>query len=372
MSPAPGELYIGLISGTSADGIDAALCRFDPAPELLGGLTWSYPAAVREAIVSLSQSNAETKLDSLGELDHDIALSFAAAANALLEKAGVAASRVRAIGSHGQTLRHRPDGQRPFTWQMGDPSLIAERTGCTVVADFRRRDMAAGGQGAPLLPGLHADLLRCADETRGVLNLGGIANLTLLPRTGPVRGFDTGPANCLLDAWHARHRRDAYDVDGRWAASGKPDAALLERLLDEPWFARRAPKSTGREVLNLDWLAMRGGERIAQLSAVDVQATLLALTTTTITSALLREQPETQRLLVCGGGVHNPTLLAALRAGLPGVIVESSAVQGVDPDLVEAMGFAWLAHATLAGRSGNLPEVTGATGQRILGGIYPA
>lgn len=372
MSPAPGDLFVGLISGTSADGIDAALCSFSAGTHLLTGFTLAYPAEVREAVVALSQSDAAAPLDSIGELDHAVAQSFAAAANALIDRAGVARDRVRAIGSHGQTLRHRPESAHPFTWQMGDPSLIAELTGCTVVADFRRRDMAAGGQGAPLLPALHAHLLRSGNEERAVLNLGGIANLSLLPRQGPVRGFDCGPANCLLDAWHARHRGAGYDTNGEWASSGSVDDTLLARLLDEPWFGRPAPKSSGREVLNLDWLAARAGERLGQLDAADVQATLLALSADTVSAALLREQPATQRLLVCGGGVHNTALLDALRSRLPGAVVESSAAQGVDPDLIEAMGFAWLARATLAGEPGNLPEVTGARGPRILGGVYSA
>lgn len=372
MSKAQRDLFIGLISGTSADGIDAALCSFAPGPQLRAGVTCAYPPAIREAIVRMSQGQATESLDAIGELDHAVAECFAAAASTLIERAKVSTARIAAIGSHGQTLRHRPDSERPFTWQLGDPSLIAEHTGCTVVADFRRRDMAAGGQGAPLLPGLHAALLRSEHEERAVLNLGGIANITLLPRQGAVRGFDTGPANCLLDAWHARHRGGRFDSGGLWAASGEADHALLERLLSEPWFGRPAPKSSGRETLNLDWLAQRAGQRLQQLSPEDVQATLLGLTVESVCAALLREQPATQRLLVCGGGVHNKTLLDAISARLPGLRVESSAAEGVDPDLLEAMGFAWLAHATLSGRPGNLPEVTGARGARLLGGIYPA
>lgn len=371
MSEPTRNLYIGLISGTSADGIDAALCRFEPAPVLLAGRTTAYPDALRESLIRLSQSDASERIDLLGELDHEVALCFAEAATGLLAESGVDARQIAAIGSHGQTLRHRPGGPHPFTWQLGDPSLLAERTGCTVVADFRRRDMAAGGQGAPLLPGLHAALLHDASEERAVLNLGGIANLTLLPRQGPVRGFDCGPASCLLDAWCALHRGAPYDRGGEWAREGRIDRALLDRLLADPWFALPAPKSTGREVLNLDWLRARGAERLDQLAAADVQATLLALSVETVATALLREQPSTQRLLACGGGVHNAALLDALQQRVPGVRLQSSAEFGVHPDLVEAMGFAWLAHATLGGRAGNLPAVTGARGPRVLGGIYP-
>jgi anhydro-N-acetylmuramic acid kinase len=372
VSAAARPLYLGLISGTSADGVDAALCQFDPQPRLLAGGTFPYPEDTRDTIIRLAQTETTTTLDELGALDHAVGEHFAAAASALLENTGTQASQIAAIGSHGQTLCHRPRAARPFTWQIGDPSLIAERSGCTVVADFRRRDVAAGGEGAPLLPALHAALLRDPAEARAVLNLGGIANLTLLPGQDAVRGFDSGPANCLLDAWHARHRGMPIDQGGAWAASASPDPELLGELLADPWFRLPPPKSTGREVLNLAWLAQRGAARVAALSPAQVQATLLALTVETVAGALEQTQPSTRRLLVCGGGVHNPTLMAALGRRLPDMLLQSTAALGVDPDLVEAMGFAWLAHATLAGRPGNLPEVTGAGGPRILGGIYHA
>ncbi len=380
-------LYLGLISGTSADGIDAALVRFDSDAadarcELLHGRTFAWDDALRARLVELGQGGDLDSLDELGTLDVRIAEAFADAALALLHEAGVAPAQVRALGSHGQTLRHRPhgadgDGRFPFTLQLGDGNVIAERTGIATVADFRRRDVAAGGHGAPLLPALHAALLSSKDEDRAVLNLGGIANLTLLPKQGDpgsspgqgVRGFDTGPANALLDAWCARHTGQAFDANGNFAASGTIDAALLARLLDEPWFALAPPKSTGREQFHLDWLAPRlaGNE-----NAANVQATLLELSATTVADALRAAQPATQRLLVCGGGVHNPRLLERLAARLPGVAVESTAAHGVDPDFVEAMGFAWLARQTLLGRPGNLPAVTGARGARVLGAIYPA
>jgi anhydro-N-acetylmuramic acid kinase len=254
--------------------------------------------------------------------------------------------------------------------QLGDPNLIAERTGITTVADFRRRDVAAGGHGAPLLPALHAALLASPTESRAVLNLGGIANLTLLPTTGAVRGFDTGPANALLDAWCQRHTGAAFDADGAFAARGQVDVALLEALRSDPWFALPPPKSTGREQFHLAWLDARAGG--SSRRPEDVQATLLALTAHSIADALLSAQPDTRRLLACGGGVHNPRLLLAISRQLPGMIVESTAAHGVDPDLVEAMGFAWLARQTLAGRPGNLPSVTGARGPRVLGAIHLA
>ncbi|WP_394538635.1 anhydro-N-acetylmuramic acid kinase [Lysobacter enzymogenes] len=377
---APGAgLYLGLISGTSADGIDAALVRFEAgaAPtrcELVLGRTYAWDAPLRERLVALGQGGDARSLEELGTLDIQTAEAFAAAARALLAEAGVAPADVAAIGSHGQTVRHRPagaayDGRHPFTWQIGDGSVIAERCGIATVADFRRRDVAAGGHGAPLMPAFHAALLGSPDEDRAALNLGGIANFTLLPAHGAVRGFDTGPANCLMDAWALRHLGVAFDADGAFAAGGEVDPALLARLLDEPWFALPPPKSTGREQFQLDWVEARlgGGER-----PQDVQATLLELSAVTIAQALRAQQPATRRVLACGGGVRNGALLARLAARLPGVAVETTQAYGLDPDFVEAMGFAWLARQTLAGQPGNLPSVTGARGLRVLGTVHPA
>ena len=379
--PTERSLYLGLISGTSADGIDAALVDFADAghPRLAFGRTYEWPAALRQRLVELGQRDASLELDEIGELDARIGRAFADAAAAALAESGTPASAVAAIGTHGQTLRHRPRGRRgdgafPYTLQVGDPSLLAERTGIAVVADLRRRDVAAGGHGAPLLPALHAALLSREDEARAVLNLGGIANLTLLPRGAAadpalVRGFDTGPANGLMDAWCLRHTGEDFDRGGALATSGRVDEALLARLMAEPWFAELPPKSTGRDQFHLGWIDARlaGGE-----SAADVQATLLALTVRTVAEALLRAMPAVERLIACGGGVHNQALMAALAASLPGCRVESSAAHGLDPDFVEAMGFAWLARRTALGLPGNLPSVTGAAGPRILGGIYPA
>ena len=380
MKADPTGLYLGLISGTSADGIDVALVAFDERNDrtvaaLRAGRTYPWVPALRARLVELGQGGDCTSLDEFGALDVQVADAFATAALALLDDAGVAPRDVRALGSHGQTIRHRPagpafDGRHPFTMQIGDAHRIAERTGITTVADFRRRDVAAGGHGAPLLPALHAALLHDAHESRAVLNLGGIANLSLLPTDSAVRGFDTGRANALLDAWCLRHTGAAYDADGAFAASGTVDEALLARLLDEPWFAAPPPKSTGREQFHLDWVAARLGD--TTLRPQDVQATLLALTARTVADALRATQPDTRRVLVCGGGVHNPVLLAQLAAELPGMVVESTAAHGVDPDFVEAMGFAWLARQTLTDRPGNLPAVTGARGPRVLGAIHPA
>ncbi|MGE4366766.1 anhydro-N-acetylmuramic acid kinase [Thermomonas sp.] len=368
------ELFLGLISGTSADGIDAALVRFhgdDPRarPELLCGRTFPWDSELRVRLVALGQQAQALTLDEVGELDLRIARAFADAANALIAAAGIPRHAIAAIGSHGQTLRHRPQGPLPFTLQLGDPSTVAERCGLPVVADFRRRDVAAGGHGAPLVPAFHAAVLHDSGENRAVLNLGGIANLTLLPAHGDVRGFDTGPANGLMDAWCLRHTGQPFDAGGAFAAQGRVDPALLARLLAEPWFAAPPPKSTGRDQFHLDWVeaALAGDETPA-----DVQATLLMLTARTVADALRATQPRTQRVIVCGGGVHNGRLLAALAEALPETHIESSAAHGLDPDFVEAMAFAWLAREHLAGRPGNLPAVTGAAGPRVLGALYPA
>jgi anhydro-N-acetylmuramic acid kinase len=361
--------YLGLISGTSADGIDAALVRFDTPPVLLAGRTFAYPPALREALLEYSQQGVPVALDLVGRLDHLIGRAFADAAEALLQNAGIQPTALRAIGSHGQTLCHRPGGVSPFTLQLGDPNLIAERLGVTTVADFRRRDIAAGGQGAPLAPAFHAATLASADEDRAVLNLGGIANLTLLPRQGPVLGFDSGPANGLMDAWMQRHRGQPFDAGGAFAVSGRCDSGLLDLLLADPYFAQSAPKSTGRDHFHLGWLEQRLRGR--DLAVEDVQATLLELTARSCADALRAGMPGARRLLVCGGGVHNAALMARLTALLPTTAVESTAAHGIDPDFVEAMTFAWLARETLAGRPGNLPTVTGARGPRVLGAIYP-
>ncbi len=369
----PARLFLGLISGTSADGIDAALVRFadDAAharPELVFGRTYAWDPMLRARLVALGQQSAQLTLDEVGELDVRIGRAFANAANAAIADSGIDRGELAAIGSHGQTLRHRAHGDVPYTLQLGDPSSIAERCGVAVVADFRRRDVAAGGHGAPLVPAFHAATLHDAGEDRAVLNLGGIANFTLLPAHGAVRGFDTGPANGLMDAWCLRHTGQGFDAGGAFAASGQVDDGLLARLLDEPWFALPPPKSTGRDQFHLDWVASKlAGDE----SAADVQATLLALTVRTVADALRASQPETRRLIACGGGVHNPALMVALANAMPGIHVESSAAHGLDPDSVEAMAFAWLARETLANRPGNLPAVTGAAGPRVLGGIYP-
>ncbi|MFA7386524.1 MAG: anhydro-N-acetylmuramic acid kinase, partial [Thiohalobacteraceae bacterium] len=279
---------------------------------------------------------------------------------------------IRAIGSHGQTVRHRPDGPSPFTLQIADPNIIAERSGITTVADFRRRDMAAGGQAAPLVPAFHAACFRNIEEDRAVLNLGGIANLTILPADPqhPITGFDTGPANVLMDGWIAGHNGKTFDADGAWAASGQTIPTLLKRFLSDSFLHAPPPKSTGRERFNANWLELQLGDE--SFAAVDVQATLADFTAQSVAAALKSWAPATRRLLVCGGGAHNGHLLSILRTLLTGVEIESTAAQGLDPDWVEAAAFAWMAKETLAGRPSNSPSVTGAHGATILGGVYLA
>ena len=362
-------LYFGLISGTSADGIDAALVRFAPKLEVIAARTSACPDDLRARIVSLARNDAAIALDDLGHLDVEIGACFADAALALLREANVVPNTITALGSHGQTVCHRPSGPLPFTLQLGDPNVIAERTGIVTVADFRRADVAAGGQGAPLLPALHAAVLADPATPRAILNLGGIANLTLLVPGKPVLGFDTGPANCLMDAWSLRVRGTPRDEGGAWARSGRVDAGLLQRLMDDPYFALPPPKSTGREYFNLDWLDAR---LPGNLAPEDVQATLLQLSAHSIAVALRNGAPEIREVYACGGGVHNGALMDALRAALPGVKVDTSAALGLDPDFVEAVGFAWLARARLENVPGNLPSVTGARGPRVLGAVYAA
>ncbi len=363
--------FVGLISGTSADGIDAALCSFDVQPRLHAALTQPYPGALRRRILDLAQGDGTIALDELGALDVEIAQNFAIAANALIEKSAIDSSRVVAIGSHGQTVRHRPQQALPYTLQLGDANTIAENTGVTTVADFRRRDMAAGGQGAPLAPAFHAAMLPRDGRARVVLNLGGIANITIIPEAADavVRGFDTGPASCLLDAWAQRHLDRAYDDDGAFAARGRVDQRLLRSLLSDAYFELPPPKSTGRDVFHPAWLQahLQG----FPIEPHDVQATLVALTARSVVDAIGRCTSRASEVLVCGGGVHNPVLMAALKTALQPIAVTSTATRGIDPDYVEAMCFAWLARERLADRaSENVASVTGARGARVLGAVY--
>lgn len=366
----PGHLFLGLMSGTSMDGIDAALLRFgDRSCETLTARAHPYPAALRDQLLALRDDPGSIGIDQLGRLDTAVGCAFRDAAISLLEESAFEAQDVCAIGSHGQTVRHQPNGEYPFTLQIGDPNIIARGTGITTVADFRRRDLAAGGQGAPLAPAFHRWLFGGDDQPRAVLNLGGFANLTLLPADGSeVSGFDVGPANSLMDAHIRLRKKKPYDRDGAWARRGQVLEALLGRLCADEFFQRAPPKSTGFEHFNLGWLEDRlSGE---QLAAQDVQATLMALTVRTIAEALRRHAPDTREVLICGGGVHNTELVRQLTEALAPARLDSTAAAGLDPDWVEAAAFAWLASRTLARLPGNLPAVTAASTPEVLGGVY--
>jgi len=369
------ELFVGLMSGTSLDAIDAVLVDMaSPTPQQIAVHSHQLPAALRTQLLALCHGGTTDELRLMAELDVRLGRLFAEAALALLEQAATPASAVRAIGSHGQTVRHEPDGDMPFSVQIGDPNVIAQLTGITTVADFRRRDIAAGGQGAPLVPAFHAAVLRSADEDRVVLNIGGMANITVLPRDPQqaVTGFDTGPGNVLMDAWAARHLGAPQDNAGRWAGSAPRHEPLLTALLSDPYFERPPPKSTGREHFNMALLEKVLAQFAKEPEPAQVQASLVALTAQSCAAAIQRYAPHTQRVLACGGGVHNVTLMQKLTDALPGMRVTSTQILGLDPDWVEALAFAWLAKQTLDGKPGNLPSVTGAQMPVVLGGIYLA
>jgi anhydro-N-acetylmuramic acid kinase len=367
------ELFIGLMSGTSVDLIDAVLVEFsdvEPSkPRILTSLGHPIHPPLRDAILALC-APGPSELDRAGQLDRQLGQAFAEATLTLLARAGVEAADVHAIGSHGQTVRHRPPGTvaSPFTLQLGDPNTIAALTGITTVADFRRRDMALGGQGAPLMPAFHRAVF-ATDRNRAVVNIGGMANITELGADGSVRGYDTGPGNALLDYWIGLHQGLPFDRDGAWSASGRAHPELLNRLMADLYFAAKAPKSTGRETFNASWLeqACAGLE----LAPVDVQATLAEVTASSIAEGvhLFADGGE---LLICGGGAKNKDLLARLRRRLPTWSIASTGSYGIDADWLEAVGFAWLARQTLRGLPGNCPGVTGAREETILGAIHPA
>lgn len=367
------EFYIGLMSGTSMDAIDGVLVDFSQGIQLVGTHSAPIPPPLREAIASLCLPGND-EIERMGRVDASLGDAFASVAQALLDSTGHHASTVRAIGSHGQTIRHRPHAEPPFTLQIGDPHRIAERTGIAVVADFRRRDMAAGGQGAPLVPAFHAGLFARADRHRVILNLGGIANITVLPagETAGTRGHDTGPANILMDAWCRLHRDQPYDAGGEWAASGDVVPALLQELLAHPYFHQPAPKSTGREDFNPEWLRGHLNALGADLDPADVQATLLELTARSVADGVTGTGLNEGELLLCGGGAFNARLWQRLASLLPQWTLRSTAEFGLAPSWVEATAFAWLARQTLLGLPGNLPAVTGAKGPRVLGSIHPA
>lgn len=369
------ELFIGLMSGTSLDGIDAVLADFGaPHPLIIACHTTPFPRQVETDIRDLCLPG-DDHLDKLGATDQRLGELFAAAALNLLAQTNLNPDDVAAIGCHGQTVRHRPTAAiagAPFTLQIGDPNLVAARTGITTVADFRRRDMALGGQGAPLVPAFHRAVFQHATRHRAVVNIGGMANITFLPTAPlPVQGFDTGPGNVLLDAWSQRHLGTGFDAGGRWAADGQVDDALLARLQSHPFFAMVPPKSTGREEFNATWLDEQLAQHGLRLDPQQVQATLLALTAQSIADGIAQLPARPDEILICGGGALNDALMAALQHRLHPIPVASTAAIGLDPQWVEALAFAWLARQTLRGLPGNLPSVTGARAETLLGAIFP-
>lgn len=366
--------FIGLMSGTSLDAVDAVLVEWAESDlRVLAHHSEPIPDALRAELVVLCQPGEITgdPVDRIGAADRQMGELLADAVAALLVAAGIPADRIAAIGSHGQTIRHRPPDDatsHPFTLQIGDPNCLAARTGIVTVADFRRRDIALGGQGAPLVPPFHAAAFRHPEIDRAVVNVGGIANVTLLPASGAPTGFDVGPGNCLLDAWTRRHLGRPYDDAGAWASAHAPDAELLRELLQHPFFARTPPKSTGREDFHLAWLDAQL-QAFPHLDPGVVQATLLALTATAIARAL-EQYSSASEIYLCGGGACNRALLEELARRVRPRTVATTAALGLDPQWVEAAAFAWLARETLAGRPGNLPAVTGARRATVLGGIY--
>jgi len=373
------DLYIGLMSGTSLDGADGVLVDFSGDKlRVVAAATESFDNPFRAELLALN-SPTHNELHRAAVAGNQVAAVYAKVVNALLAQAGMQASQIQAIGAHGQTVRHQPQrtSAEPagagYTLQLNNPALLAELTGIDVAADFRSRDVAAGGQGAPLVPAFHQGVFGRSDATVCVLNLGGISNLSVLPQAAasPVLGFDCGPGNALMDAWCEQHTGRPYDDGGAWAASGKLLPALLASLLDEPYFSQPIPKSTGRDLFSVAWLA----GKLAPFAAArveDVQNTLAEFTASACIDSVKRYGKESTSLIVCGGGAFNRHLLARLQAGLPQLRVSTSDAHGLPPLQVEAAAFAWLAQQVVLRKPGNLPSVTGAGGLRVLGAVYPA
>jgi anhydro-N-acetylmuramic acid kinase len=352
------------------DGIDAALVRLgDRTCEVLSTSSHDYPDRLSKELHDVVRQPERCTIDDIGRLDRWVGECFRDATLTLLQQSGTDSAAVRAIGSHGQTIRHQPRADKPFTLQIGDPNVIAAGTGIDTVADFRRRDMAVGGEGAPLAPAFHAWLFSQDSVPRVVLNIGGIANITILSPGGTVVGFDTGPGNTLLDAWIGKHLNVPYDDGGTWGASGTSSEALLKLMLADPYFSTAPPKSTGPEYFNLGWLASINQLDMA-LPPEDVQATLTRLTACTIVNSITQYASGTRELLICGGGSKNRLLLNLLTAMLPGLDLRATDDYGLDADWVEAAAFAWLARQFLQRKPGNLPSVTGARQPAILGSLY--
>jgi anhydro-N-acetylmuramic acid kinase len=365
------EFYIGLMSGTSADGIDAALVDFaQTPPSIIATHYQAYPQTLRDQIHAISQPGVN-EIQRLGELDILLGKAFADAVNQLLKKQSLSAGAIKAIGSHGQTIRHSPNHTSRFTLQIGDPNTITAETGITTVADFRRKDIALGGQGAPLVPAFHQFILASSTVDRAVVNIGGIANVTLLqPNTEHVIGFDTGPGNTLLDAWISHHQQKTHDTNGDWGKQGKIQTDLLNTLLSDMYFKLPPPKSTGREYFHLNWLRNHLESIKRPITAEDVQATLTELTAQSILQAIQQQMPRGE-ILICGGGARNQYLMERIQTlAQTSFSVNTTQKYGIDPDWVEAVAFAWLAKQTLNHQPGNLPSVTGAKQAAVLGGVY--
>lgn len=368
------DYYIGLMSGTSLDGVDAVLASFPfdntaAQAAVLSHVYHAFPLDLRAQLLAL-QTPGQDDLHHAALLANQLADVYALAVKALLQQAGLTAEQVTAIGQHGQTIRHRPECG--YTLQIGNAARLAEQTNISVVADFRSRDIAAGGQGAPLVPAFHAALFSAPDSRRVLLNIGGIANLTRLHPDLPVIGFDTGTGNMLMDAWIGLHQGMSYDADGAWAASGVCHAGLLQQLCSHGYFVQIPPKSTGRDWFDLAWLQQQLQQLDEAIAPVDVQATLLHFTVQTIVLALQEYCPATDTLYLCGGGAKNSQLVQQLRLALPQLEIVTSEALQVSVDCMEAFAFAWLAMRCIHRQTANLPEVTGAKARRILGAIYPA
>ena len=367
-------VYFGLMSGTSMDGVDGIAVQFTAGqpPVVLGEAHVGFSQGLRDALFAL-QAPGDNELEREALAANALATRYAVCCHELASMSGYSSAKVRAIGVHGQTVRHRPE--KGYTRQINNPALLAEMTNIDIVADFRSRDVAAGGQGAPLVPAFHATIFGSKNETRVVCNLGGISNITILSADGGVHGFDCGPANALLDEWAHRHLQRPFDEGGRFAAQGQAHQPLLNVLLDEPFFEQQPPKSTGRDLFNPEWLDARlvGFDKV---SPEDVQATLVALTAITVAREIERHASDCRAVYVCGGGARNPVLMKVIQqalgeTGVAGVPVMTTDALGVPPQQVEALAFAWLAMRCVARQPGNVPAVTGAAGERVLGAIYP-
>lgn len=370
------NLYIGIMSGTSLDGIDVCLVNaFSGQFEVVATHFMPYPATIKSTLLTL-HSPSHNELEEAQLLANQLSRLYAEAVNALLAMQQLKPSQVTAIGCHGQTIRHKPiiDSEIGFTLQIGNSALLAELTQITVVSDFRSRDIAAGGQGAPLVPAFHQSVFSHPDKKRAIINIGGIANITYLPKLSdqesPVLGFDSGPGNMLMDTWTKQYLHQDYDANGAWASTGKVNVALLQQLLNDPYFALPPPKSTGRDLFNDDWLQSQLSN--TNLSPQDVARTLTIFTANTIAEALERFCPPVDEVYLCGGGARNSLLVNELKTYLPNIVVSLTDVLHVGVDWVEAAAFAWLAQQTMEHLPSNLPAVTGAKGLRILGAIYQA